>query len=151
MKAYSLAKLYVAWWASMLTEKLPEGIRVFAISPGSVPSTNFARHQPFLMRKILLPLMSSVGRFMSAAGPVSAASERYISSVEMPQENSGKFFASPAGKMVGSLTEQKTAYLADGNMKFSAWNAIVKLSGGIDYTMEEDSYIKSYNTELKSA
>ncbi len=151
MKAYSVAKLYVAWWASMLNEKLPEGIRVFAISPGSVPSTNFARHQSFLMRNVLLPLMSTVGRFMSAAGPVSSASERYISSVKMPDENSGKFYASPAGKMIGTLTEQKTAYLADGNMKFSAWNTIVKLSGGIDYNMEEESSISSFKEERQSA
>jgi len=151
MKAYSMAKLYVAWWASMLNEKLPAGIRVFAISPGSVPSTNFARHQSFLMKNILLPLMSTVGRLVSAAGPVSAASERYISSVEMPDQNSGKFYASPAGKMIGPLTEQRTAYLADDHKKFSAWNTIVKLSGSVDYSQKDDTEIKSFKEERQSA
>ena len=152
MKAYSIAKLYVAWWASRLAEKLPEGMRVFAISPGSVPSTNFARHQSFVLRRILMPLMSSsLGKYMGMAGPVSAAAKRYISAVDMSDQQSGKFFASPAGKMIGTLTEQKTDLLANKEKQKIAWNLIVNLAGGFDYSGKKDAKIGAVQAEKKSA
>ena len=144
MKAYSIAKLYVAWWSAELAEKLPGGIRVFTISPGSVPSTNFGRNQSFVFRRVLLPLMNSLlGRVMGAAAPVSSGANRYISAVDMPDSDSGKFFASPPGKMIGGLTEQKTELLFDENKRKAAWNTIVGLAGGINYSGQEQKEIKS--------
>ena len=143
MKAYSIAKLYVAWWSAELAGKLPQGIRVFAISPGSVPATNFGRNQSFVFRYILLPLMSSLGRVMGVAAPVSTGANRYISAVDIPDKDNGKFFASPAGKMIGDLTEQKTEYLLDETKRKSAWNTIVKLAGSINYSGKEEREMKS--------
>jgi NAD(P)-dependent dehydrogenase (short-subunit alcohol dehydrogenase family) len=143
MKAYSIAKLYVAWWSAELAEKLPNGIRVFAISPGSVPATNFGHNQSFVFRRILLPLMSSIGRVMGVAAPVSAGANRYISAVDMPDSDNGKFFASPTGKMIGDLTEQKTEYLLDETKRKSAWNTIVELAGGFNYSGKAGIEIKS--------
>ncbi len=143
MKAYSIAKLYVAWWSAELAEKLPEGIRVFTVSPGSVPGTDFGRHQSFVLRRIMLPLMDSLGRVLGIGAPASAGSNRYISAVDMPDEDSGKFFASPSGKMTGQLTEQKTEYLLDETKRNSAWNTIVKLSGGIKYSGKAEREVTS--------
>ena len=144
MKAYSIAKLYVAWWSAELAEKLSGGIRVFTISPGSVPATNFARNQSIVLRYILMPLMnSSLGRVLGASAPVSSGANRYISAVDMPDSDSGKFFASPPGKMTGELTEQKTELLLDENKRNTAWNTIVGLSGGMNYSGEKGKEIKS--------
>jgi NAD(P)-dependent dehydrogenase (short-subunit alcohol dehydrogenase family) len=143
MKAYSIAKLYVAWWTATLAKKLPRGIRVFTISPGSVPSTNFARHQSFVLRRILLPLIDSLGRVLGVGGPVSAGAKRYISAVDLPDGDNGKFFASPTGKMIGELTEQKTDLLLDENKRKAAWNTIVGLAGGMNYSGKEEKEIKS--------
>ena len=46
--AYSNAKLYVAYWAAELAQKLPAGMTVNAVSPGSAPDTNAARNANFL-------------------------------------------------------------------------------------------------------
>ena len=143
MKAYSIAKLYVAWWSAHLAEKLPAGIRVFTISPGSVPGTNFARNQSFAFRWIILPLMDSIGRIMGAGASSSAGSDRYISAVDMPDKDSGKFFASPPKKMIGQLTEQNTVYLLDQTKRRTAWNVIVKHTGGIDYSAQMKRDIES--------
>jgi NAD(P)-dependent dehydrogenase (short-subunit alcohol dehydrogenase family) len=151
MKAYALAKLYVAWWTARLADKLPEGIRVFAISPGSVPSTNFGRHQSFMFRRIMLPMMNFLGKLLGVGAPVSAGATRYIAAVNLPDEDSGKFFASPAGKMIGNLTEQKTDYLLNKEKQESAWNVIVKLAGGYNYSGAVTQRISSGQASKKTA
>jgi hypothetical protein len=87
--------------------------------------------------------MDSIGRIMGAGASASAGSNRYISAVDMPAEDSGKFFASPPGKMIGQLTEQKTEYLLDETKRRTAWNVIVKLTGGIDYSAQMKRDLKS--------
>ena len=52
---YASTKLFVAWWAAVLARKLPEGMTVNAVSPGSVPDTGAARNANFFMRNIMLP------------------------------------------------------------------------------------------------
>ncbi len=80
---------------------------------------------------------------MGVAAPVSTGANRYISAVDMPDKDNGKFFASPAGKMIGDLTEQKTEYLLDETKRKSAWNTIVKLAGSINYSGKEGREMKS--------
>ena len=144
LACYYSVKIHLNKWQSVeLAKKLPEGIRVFTISPGSVPGTNFARHQSFVFRRIMLPLMDSLGRVMGMGASASAGSNRYLSAVDMPDEDSGKFFASPSGKMTGQLTEQKTEYLLDETKRKSAWNTIVKLSDGINYSGKAKRDFKS--------
>ena len=40
---YATVKLFAAWWAAELARKLPEGMTVNAVSPGSTPGTNADR------------------------------------------------------------------------------------------------------------
>ena len=42
-RAYADAKLVVAWWAAALARRLPSGMAVYAVSPGSAPDTNVRR------------------------------------------------------------------------------------------------------------
>lgn len=133
MNAYALAKLYVAWWSASLAKKLPNGITVNAVSPGSVPGTNFARDQSALMRTIILPMMKFIGPMMGMAGPISAAAERYVDVSRYGKENSGKFYASPPKKAVGKLQEQRTALLQDEAKQEEGYKLIVELAGGVDY------------------
>lgn len=133
MKSYALAKLYVAWWSSALSKKLPDGISVNAVSPGSVPATNFGRDMSWAMKNIMLPMMKVIGPLMGMAGPVSDAGKRYLNVSNYGKEESGKFFASPPKKLVGKLVEQRTALLQDVAKQEEAYNLIVELAGGIDY------------------
>lgn len=43
-RAYADAKLIVAWWAAALARRLPSGMAVYAVSPGSAPDTKAVRN-----------------------------------------------------------------------------------------------------------
>ena len=132
MNAYAMAKLFVAWWASSLAEKLPQGMTVYAVSPGGVMSTNFIRNMAWPMRNIMVPFLAAFGPLMGMSGPVSAAGKRYLDVSGYGKEQSGKFFASRAGKTVGKLEEQRTPLLQDAAKRNAAYGLIVELAGGTD-------------------
>jgi NAD(P)-dependent dehydrogenase (short-subunit alcohol dehydrogenase family) len=136
MNAYVTAKAYVAWWAAVLARKLPHGMVVNAVSPGSVPATNFNRNQSFSMRWVMPIMMGTVGRLFGMAGPISAAAKRYIDAGKFDDDTPGHFFASPPGKLVGPLQVQKNARFLDRVKQEAAWNVIVRLTGGADYPQE---------------
>lgn len=133
MNAYAIAKLYVAWWSSTLSKMLQNGITVNAVSPGSVPSTNFDRDMAWPMRYIMIPMLKVIGPLMGMAGSVSSAGKRYLEVAHYGKEQSGKFFASPKKKLVGKLEEQHTPLLQDINKQEEGYRLIVELAGGIDY------------------
>jgi len=133
MNAYAVAKLHVAWWSAVLAKRLDNGITVNAVSPGSVPATNFGRDMSWGMQNIMLPMMKVLGPLMGMAGPVSAASKRYLEVASYGDDISGKFFASPPKKLIGKLEEQHTTLLHDVTLQEEGYNLIVELAGGIDY------------------
>jgi hypothetical protein len=45
-RAYADAKLFVAWWAAALGRRLPSGMAVYAVAPGSAPDTKASRNAP---------------------------------------------------------------------------------------------------------
>lgn len=130
MGMYVTAKVYVAWWAAALSRKLPTGITVNAVSPGSVPTTSFVRNMPFLMRHLMAPVM----RLMGMAGPVADAARRYIDAGDFNDNTSGHFFASPPGKVVGKLEIQTTPHFLNQANQDAWWNVLVRLTGGLDYS-----------------
>ena len=133
MNAYALAKLMVAWWTASLSKRLPDGITVNAVSPGSVISTSFARDQSWALRNIMMPLMKVMGPMMGMAGTVAAAGKRYLDVSNYGNEVSGKFFGSPPKKLVGKLEEQRTPLLQDESKWDETYKLIVDLTGGLDY------------------
>ena len=137
MNAYVTAKVYVAWWAAALSRKLPQGMIVNAVSPGSVPATNFARSQSTMMRG-MTGVMSSIGRFFGMAQPVSAGAQRYIDAGNFDDETTGNFFASAPGKMVGPMVVQKNAHFLNRSYQNAGWNVIVRLSGDVDYPVNSE-------------
>ena len=56
---YATAKVFVAQWAAELATRLPEGMTVVTVSPGSAPDTNAARNANFFMRTFLIPSSST--------------------------------------------------------------------------------------------
>jgi hypothetical protein len=105
---------------------------VYAVSPASVPGTNFARDMPWVMRNVMLPMMTALGPILGVAGPISVASQRYLDAAGHGKDRSGKFFASRPGKMVGNLVEQRTPLLQDAAKSDAAYRLIVELAGGTD-------------------
>lgn len=127
MSAYVTGKVYVAWWAAALASKLPEGMTVNAVSPGSAPDTNFARHQGWMM-SLMMPMMKLMPKKMGMAGSIKDGAHRYVEASSYGPDTSGEFFASPSGKMVGPLEVQPHTHFHDEKNQQASWNMLTKLS-----------------------
>lgn len=130
--AYADAKTFVAWWASQLSDRLPDGMTVNAVSPGSAPYTNADRNANFFMKRVMLPVMKHAPKSMGMAAPVSVAAARYIEVAEYDGV-SGKFFASAPKKMTGPIEPMQMPHLHNPEDKKAAWEAVVSVSGGVDF------------------
>ena len=128
MSTYVTGKVYVAWWAAALAEKLPSGMTVNAVSPGSVPTTNFQRHQGWMMRNLMVPMMKLIPKAMGMAGSVEDAAHRYLEASTFSTDLSGKFFASPPGKLVGAQEAQTNSHFLDEKNQQASWNMLTQLS-----------------------
>lgn len=128
--AYATAKLFVAYWSAVLARKLPAGMTVNTVSPGSAPSTDAGRNANFFMRYIMIPFFRLVPG-MSA--PVSVAASRYIEAAGYPEQVSGQFFASAPKKVIGQLHKVELAHVHDRESQEATWDAIVRVAGGAPY------------------
>ena len=90
---YATAKLFVAWWSASLSRRLPEGMRVFTISPGNTFSTDIARHQHWLLQKLHAWCTPHLARLSGQAASTRQAALRYLEAISLPDEESGTFFA----------------------------------------------------------
>ena len=127
MSTYVTRKVYVAWWAATLASKLPAGMTVNAVSPGSVPTTNFARHQGVMM-KLMMPVRKLMPRSMGMAAPVADGARRYVDASAFKPADSGKFYASPPSKMVGPLEVQTHKHFMDERNQEASWTMLTRLS-----------------------
>lgn len=125
---YATAKLFVAWWASALAERLPEGSTVNAVSPGSAPGTEAGRNANFFMRNIMMPVMKRAPKRLGMAAPVSVAARRYIAASQFGPEVSGQFFASAPKKMTGPLHKVDLLHVNDRKSRDAAWKATAAIA-----------------------
>lgn len=116
---YATAKLFVAWWAADLAQRLPRGMTVNAVSPGSTPDTNAIRNAPFYMRHLMIPLFKVLPGMSHS---VADGAGRYLEAIGYDDEVTGRFFASPSKKMTGPLTEMRMDHLANPAGQAALWN-----------------------------
>ena len=126
---YATAKLFVAWWADRLAERLPEGITVNAVSPGSTPDTNAITSAPFYMRRIMVPLFKLLPGMSHS---VEAGASRYHE-IAGRKDVTGKFFASKPRKMTGPLVEQTAPHFDNPAAATALWDVVTKVAGGVGY------------------
>ncbi|OUS00398.1 hypothetical protein A9Q86_10530 [Flavobacteriales bacterium 33_180_T64] len=126
MKTYALAKLSVSLWTSSLARKLPHDMIINSISPGATPSTNFARHQSWVMRKMMMPLMKKIGPLMGMSGTLVDASKRYLKILDFDQSTNGTLWISKKGKMAGPMAVYSSSYLNNIDFQEAVWDVIDK-------------------------
>ncbi len=126
---YANAKTWVAWWAAALSRRLPSGMIVVAVSPGSAPGTTFARNMSLPMRLFMLPMMKIVGPLFGMAGSIAQGAQRYVDAGDFATDASGKFWASPPGKAVGPLEVQTQSHFTDETLQEAAWDSVVRPTG----------------------
>jgi NAD(P)-dependent dehydrogenase (short-subunit alcohol dehydrogenase family) len=123
---YATAKMAVAWWAAELSRRLPSGMTVNAVSPGSTPGTNAIRNAPFLMKYVMMPVFKYMPGMSHS---VADGAGRYLEVAGLGDEVTGQFFASPNKKMVGQLARMDLPHIDDRRAQQAGWNATVKVSG----------------------
>ncbi len=125
-RAYTDAKLIVAWWAAALARRLPPGVAVYAVSPGAATATKVVRNVVPALKYLMIPIVSLIPGMNQT--PERAAS-RYLQASEFGTEVSGQFFASPPKKVTGPLEAMRQPHLHDRANQEAAWEAVVKVSG----------------------
>ncbi len=127
---YATAKVFVAWWAAELANRLPAGMTVNAVSPGSTPDTNGARNAPFLMKYLLMPIFKLVP---GMSHTIDKGAGRYLEVAAEGDGVTGKFFASKAKKMTGPLHIMEMDHFNHTAGQQALWAVTAKVSGGVGY------------------
>lgn len=122
---YATAKVFVAQWAAELSQHLPDGIRVMAVSPGSTPSTDVVRNANFVMRYLMVPIIRLLP---GMSHTVAAGAKRYIDASERGKEANGRFFASAPKKMTGPLHVVDLPHISDDAAQKAVWAAVTELT-----------------------
>lgn len=126
---YAIAKVFVAWWAAELARKLPEGMTVNAVSPGSTPDTNGAKNAPFFMKYLMMPVLKLIPGMSHS---VATGASRYLE-IAHRNDASGKFFASKPKKMTGPLHVMEMDHLDHPEGQKALWKVTEEVSGGVGY------------------
>ena len=130
--AYADAKMFVAMWAAQLADRLPEGMTVNAVSPGSAPDTDAGRNANLFMRYIMMPVFKYAPKRLGMSAPVSTAAGRYLQVVADDSGVSGQFYASAPKKMTGPIEVVDLDHISDSENQQAAWSAVVAVAG-VDY------------------
>ena len=125
-RAYADAKLIIAWWAAALARRLPPGMAVYAVSPGSAPDTKAVRNLGPVMKSLMIPLVKLIPGMSQT--PETAA-RRYLQASEFGTDVSGQFFASAPKKLTGPIEAMRHPHLHDRANQEAAWQAVVRVSG----------------------
>lgn len=124
------AKTVVAWWAAALSRRLPNGMTVNAVSPGSNAGTSFARDMSRPM-KLMVGAMKTFGSLLGINMSVDKGARRYLDAADFGTDDTGHFFASEhKRKAVGPMAVQTWPdYFTDEESQEAALDAIVHLTG----------------------
>ena len=125
-RAYADAKLVVAWWAAALARRLPSGMAVYAVSPGSTPDTKGLRNAGLALKWLMVPLVKLIPGMSHT--PETAA-HRYLQASEFGTDVSGQFFASAPKKFTGPIEAMRHPHFHDRANQEAAWQAVVNVSG----------------------
>jgi NAD(P)-dependent dehydrogenase (short-subunit alcohol dehydrogenase family) len=129
-RAYADAKLIVAWWAAALARRLPPGMAVYAVSPGSTPDTKGLRNAGPALKWLMVPLIKLIPGMSHT--PETAA-RRYLQASEFGTDVSGQFFASAPKKLTGPIEAMRQPHFHDRANQEAAWQAVVMVSG-VDFS-----------------
>jgi NAD(P)-dependent dehydrogenase (short-subunit alcohol dehydrogenase family) len=129
-RAYADAKLIIAWWAAALARRLPSGMAVYAVSPGSAPDTKAVRNAGPALKWLFIPLVKLIPGMSQT--PETAA-RHYLQASAFGTDVSGQFFAAAPKKLTGPIEAMRHPHFHDRANQEAAWQAVVKVSG-VDFS-----------------
>ena len=80
---YANTKLFVAWWAAVLADRLPAGMAVNAVSPGSAPDTQADRNATWFMRNVMVRVFKLAPKRLGHVVDRAAAEAAWTALVEL--------------------------------------------------------------------
>jgi len=122
---YATVKMFAVWWAAELATKLPAGMTVNAVSPGSTPGTDGARDAPFIMRRVMLPIIKLMPGMSHS---VSDGAGRYLEATTFGPERTGQFYASKPKKGTGPLHLMEMEHLDDPAARRALWRVTAEIT-----------------------
>jgi NAD(P)-dependent dehydrogenase (short-subunit alcohol dehydrogenase family) len=125
-RAYADAKLIIAWWAAALARRLPSGMAVYAVAPGSAPDTKASRNAPAVLKYLFIPLVKFIPGMTQTPD---TAARRYLEASKFGADLSGQFFASAPKKLTGPIEAMRHPHFHDRASQEAAWQAVVSVSG----------------------
>jgi len=125
--AYAIAKVWANLWARAMAKRHPD-ITFLAISPGAVPDTNAKRNVVGFL-STMMKVMMKIGPSIGMSHSVHDGSMRYVDGLSMPNSDSGKFFTSPKGKLIGKATEQHQKHNEDEVLIEASYRALTGITG----------------------
>lgn len=125
-RAYADAKLIIVWWAAALSRRLPSGMAVFAVAPGSAPDTKASRNAPAILTYLFIPIVKLIPGMTQTP---EAAARRYLQASQFGTDLSGHFFASAPKKLTGPIEAMRHPHFHDLTNQEAGWQAVVKVSG----------------------
>ncbi len=131
MRHYGVIKLFSAWWAAEMAERLGGRVSVYAVSPGSSMSTNAARNVEGFKKFLFTKVMPVLGPYLGMDQPVEVAAKRYVDVLLAPKgqfKNGGSYMSKPK-KMVGPMVEQTYPHMRDQTRRKAAWQVLEELTG----------------------
>ena len=123
---YATAKLFVAWWAAELAGRLPQGMTVNAVSPGSTPDTDAARNAPAYMTYLMLPIIKLIPGMSHG---VADGAGRYLEVAGYDDSKTGLFYASKPKKMTGKIESITLPIFANPAAQKAVWNVTTQVTG----------------------
>lgn len=113
---YGYTKYFAAMWMGAMARQNPY-LRVVTVSPGGTTGTAGADKMSGMMRvmmKVVMPVMA----MFDVMHDLETGARRYVDVLTNNKFQSGAFYASPQGKMTGSLVDQTTIQPAFSNTTY---------------------------------
>ena len=130
---YATAKQFSVWWANELASRLPNGMTVNTVSPGSTPGTDVMRDIPFMMRYVMVPIFKVIPGMSHS---IQDGAGRYLEIAHRDDGVTGAFFASAPKKMTGPLTEIELDHFDRPESQSALWTVLAEVTGA-DYMARE--------------
>lgn len=128
-RQYATVKVFSSWWSGAMARRDGGNTRFYTVSPGANMGTNAARHTTGAF-KVLIGVMSKVGRYVGMDQPVADGARRYLDvahGVGGPYET-GRTYTSKPKKMTGPIVVRDEAHLVDAGLQDLGFTAIDSLA-----------------------
>ena len=113
-RQYSTTKVFSSWWSAAMGRRHESSTRFYTVSPGANMGTAADRNATGAF-KVMIGVMSKVGRYIGMDQPVPVGAKRYLDVAlgEGGPYESGRTYTSKPKKMTGPLVQRTPAHLTD--------------------------------------